>query len=121
MRYLGVKGMEKVKILELRKCQGSERFLVVNGALVRLSEFPNLSQVASTGPKRDITAGSVEESPMFDHEEARYTHPKEWYKDVEEHTAESVWQNCNCRTCQDVREFKELPRYTSFRNKDEHY
>jgi hypothetical protein len=43
------------------------------------------------------------------------------YEVVEPHTAESVWQDCMCASCQDVREVKKLPRGTTFRNKDEKY
>lgn len=45
----------------------------------------------------------------------------EEYREVEGHAAESVWQECMCRSCQDVREVKKLPRGTNFRNKDERY
>ena len=40
----------------------------------------------------------------LEREEARYSHPKEFYQDVEAHTAESRWQTCRCRSCQDKRE-----------------
>jgi hypothetical protein len=40
----------------------------------------------------------------FEREEARYSHPREWYERIEEHTAESRWQTCFCRSCQDKRE-----------------
>lgn len=42
---------------------------------------------------------------MYDREEEKYAHPKEWYLRIEEHTAESRWQICMCRSCQDKREF----------------
>lgn len=41
---------------------------------------------------------------MFNPEEARYSHSREWYEKVEEHTAESRWESCFCRSCQDKRE-----------------
>lgn len=42
---------------------------------------------------------------MYDREEAKYAHPREYYLRVEEHTGDSKWQTCMCRTCQDKREF----------------
>lgn len=41
----------------------------------------------------------------FEREEARYSHPREWYEVIEEHTADSKWISCMCRSCQDKREF----------------
>ncbi len=58
---------------------------------------------------------------MFDSDEARYIHPREFYKEVEEHTADSVWQTCMCRSCQDHRELRGYAKGTAFRNKDEKY
>lgn len=52
-------------------------------------------------------------------EENRYTHKK--YEVVEEHKAESVWQTCMCRSCQDHRELRGHAKGTAFRNKDERY
>jgi hypothetical protein len=43
------------------------------------------------------------------------------YEVIEVHTAESVWQRCLCRSCQDIREVKKLPKDTPYRNKDEKY
>jgi len=43
------------------------------------------------------------------------------YKEVEKHTDESVWQECMCRSCQDLREIRGYIRGTSFRHKDEKY
>ncbi len=48
-----------------------------------------------------------------------YMHKR--YEDVEMHEAESVWQMCMCRSCQDHRELRELPQGTGFRNRDERY
>ncbi len=58
---------------------------------------------------------------MFDAEQARYIHPWDSYKGVEEHTAESVWQTCMCRSCQDCRESRGHEKGTAFRHKDEKY
>jgi hypothetical protein len=41
---------------------------------------------------------------MFDREEERYLHPREHHTVIEEHTGESKWQTCMCRSCQDKRE-----------------
>jgi hypothetical protein len=41
---------------------------------------------------------------MSNSEEYRYSHAREWYKTIEEHVAESRWQTCLCRSCQDKRE-----------------
>jgi hypothetical protein len=48
------------------------------------------------------------------------------YKPLEKHVAESVWQRCNCQTCQEKRHRLDLipgPKidYATFRNKDERY
>lgn len=43
------------------------------------------------------------------------------YEVVEEHWAESVWQTCMCRSCQDHRELRGYAKGTAFRNKDEKY
>jgi hypothetical protein len=43
------------------------------------------------------------------------------YEKVEVHSAGSHWQECLCRSCQDVREIKGYPWGTSFRLKDERY
>lgn len=43
------------------------------------------------------------------------------YEVIEVHTAESVWQTCMCRSCQDRREILKYERGTAFRNKDERY
>lgn len=37
-------------------------------------------------------------------EEWRYSHPKEWYKEIGEHSGDSKWQTCGCRSCQDKRQ-----------------
>jgi hypothetical protein len=41
----------------------------------------------------------------FNREEERYQHAREYYQTIAEHTAESRWQTCMCRSCQDKREF----------------
>ena len=48
------------------------------------------------------------------------------YAPLEKHTAESKWQFCNCKTCQDKRRFLDgLPGeridYATFRHRDEKY
>jgi hypothetical protein len=48
------------------------------------------------------------------------------YKLLEVHVAESVWQRCNCQSCQEKRFRLDLipgPKldYATFRNKDEKY
>jgi hypothetical protein len=42
---------------------------------------------------------------MYDRAEAKYNHPREFYAVITEHVAESRWQTCMCRSCQDKREF----------------
>jgi len=44
-----------------------------------------------------------------------------WYDEIGQHEAESIWQTCMCRSCQDLREIRKLPRGTSFRRSDERY
>lgn len=44
-----------------------------------------------------------------------------WYETAGEHVAESVWQECMCRSCQDHRELRNHVWGTSFRNRDERY
>lgn len=41
---------------------------------------------------------------MSNSEEYRYRHPREAYTTIGEHTAESRWETCMCRSCQDKRE-----------------
>jgi len=48
------------------------------------------------------------------------------YKQLEKHTADSKWQFCNCRSCQDKRFLLDsLPgkpiNYKTYRRKDEDY
>jgi hypothetical protein len=48
------------------------------------------------------------------------------YKPLEKHMAESVWQRCNCQTCQEKRFRLDCipgPKmdFATFRNKDEKY
>ena len=48
------------------------------------------------------------------------------YKELEKHTADSKWQFCNCKSCQDKRFLLDsLPgkpiNYKTFRLKDEDY
>jgi hypothetical protein len=49
------------------------------------------------------------------------------YKPFEEHTAESQWQYCNCRSCQDYRHLIETAppgtkfNFDTYRHKDEKY
>lgn len=48
------------------------------------------------------------------------------YKPIEEHTADSKWQFCNCQTCQEKRfRLDCMPgpkiNYAKFRLKDENY
>lgn len=56
---------------------------------------------------------------MEDNRKLGYIHAK--YEEVAEHTAESVWQECMCRSCQDMRELRGYTRGTAFRHKDEKY
>lgn len=37
-------------------------------------------------------------------EEWRYLHPQESYREVGVHKADSRWETCMCRSCQDKRE-----------------
>jgi hypothetical protein len=76
--------------------------------------------------KKDTVVGNVVGRQKFDHEEARYTHPREWYQVIEEHTADSKWQYCMCRSCQDRREtIEKIPgppiNWDTLRLKDERY
>jgi len=48
------------------------------------------------------------------------------YETLEAHTADSKWQFCKCRTCQDKRRFLDNAPgdpidYSTFRHKDERY
>lgn len=48
------------------------------------------------------------------------------YKPLEQHVAESVWQRCNCQTCQEKRFLLDCmpgPKidYSTYRRKDEKY
>jgi len=51
--------------------------------------------------------------------------PRE-YKPLEKHVAESKWQYCNCKSCQDIRFFIDAQPgtpidYNTYRHKDEKY
>jgi hypothetical protein len=43
------------------------------------------------------------------------------YEVIEVHEAESVWQKCHCRSCQDIREIRKHAWGTAFRRADERY
>ncbi len=52
--------------------------------------------------------------------------PTREYKPMEKHTADSKWQFCNCKSCQDKRYFLDsLPGpkidFATFRHRDEKY
>lgn len=64
----------------------------------------------------EIAKGQVGELPQISRE----------YKPLEKHTADSKWQFCNCRFCQDKRFILDsLPGtpidYQTYRRKDEKY
>jgi hypothetical protein len=48
-----------------------------------------------------------------------YLHDK--YERIEIHKAESIWQECWCRSCQDMREVRKHKWGTAYRGKDERY
>ena len=52
--------MQSLKIIERRECLKREKYLLVNGALVRLSEFPNLAKLAPTEKVKATTADCAE-------------------------------------------------------------
>lgn len=58
---LGGLGERKPRIVSLATCQGRKRYLWLNGALLDLSEFPDLVRVVSMELKKDSIAGSAED------------------------------------------------------------
>src|SRR5882672_11467009 len=53
--------MRFAQIMERWTCQGWKRFLLLNGVLVDLSEFPHLLPIANTELKKAGIAGNVED------------------------------------------------------------
>lgn len=51
----------EVKRIERKTLLGWERYLVVNGVVVRLSEFPSLRSLVSTEPRKDTGVGNAED------------------------------------------------------------